>query len=78
MLLSPVWMIGLSLLYIDARIKSEAYDIELLATRRLGAIPDLPPGYLNPLQPALGHTVHNRTVAVEVQPQASTSILNLK
>jgi hypothetical protein len=52
-LLSPVWMIGLCLLYVDERVRSEGYDIELMAARRLGDIPSVPVTYTNPLQPAL-------------------------
>ena len=52
-LLSPVWMIGLCLLYVDERVRSEGYDIELMAARRLGDIPSVPHTYINPLQPAL-------------------------
>ena len=52
-LLSPVWMIGLCLLYVDERVRSEGYDIELMAARRLGEIPSVPHTYINPLQPAL-------------------------
>lgn len=78
MLLSPVWMIGLSLLYVDTRIRSEAYDIELLATRRLGAIPDLPPDYFNPLQPALGHTKNGPSTPLQTGSTASNSMLGLE
>jgi hypothetical protein len=56
-LLSPVWMVGLCLLYIDERVRHEGYDIELMAARRLGEIPDVPQEYLNPLQPALADQV---------------------
>ena len=52
-LLSPVWMVGLCLLYVDERVRHEGYDIELMANRRLGEIPDVPQEYINPLQPAL-------------------------
>jgi hypothetical protein len=52
-LLSPVWMIGLCLLYVDERVRGEGYDIELMAARRLGEIPGVPETYVNPLQPAL-------------------------
>ncbi len=52
-LLSPVWMIGLCLLYVDERVRHEGYDIELMAARRLGDIPSVPSSYVNPLQPAL-------------------------
>lgn len=52
-LLSPVWMIGLCLLYVDERVRAEGYDIELMAAARLGDIPSVPVSYANPLQPAL-------------------------
>jgi hypothetical protein len=52
-LLTPVWMVGLCLLYVDERVRHEGYDIELEAVRRLGEIPDVPADYINPLQPAL-------------------------
>lgn len=52
-LLSPVWMVGLCLLYVDERVRHEGYDIELMAARRLGEIPAVPSTYINPLQPAL-------------------------
>ncbi len=53
-LLSPVWTAGLCLLYVDERVRSEGYDIELMAARRLGEIPAVPRTYSNPLQPAIG------------------------
>jgi hypothetical protein len=40
-LLSPVWMLGLSLLYVDERVRHEGYDIELMAARQLGELPDV-------------------------------------
>ncbi|MGI8545048.1 MAG: hypothetical protein ACR2MD_16430 [Aridibacter sp.] len=52
-LLTPVLMIGLCLLYVDERVHSEGYDIELMAANRLGDIPTVPQTYVNPLQPAL-------------------------
>ncbi len=55
-LLMPVWMIGLCLLYVDERVRHEGYDIELMAARRLGDIPNVPQTYSNPLQPALSKT----------------------
>jgi len=54
-LLSPVWMIGLCLLYVDERVRSEGYDIELIAARNLGEIPAVPKTYINPLLSALSH-----------------------
>ena len=59
-LLSPVWMIGLCLLYVDDRVRREGYDVELLAARRLGSIPAVPSSYQSPLQPALGETKPER------------------
>ncbi|MBX3243259.1 MAG: hypothetical protein KF685_02180 [Acidobacteria bacterium] len=53
-IMSPVWMIGLCLLYVDERVRHEGYDIELLAAANMGDIPDVPSSYVNPLQPALG------------------------
>ncbi len=53
-LLTPVWMLGLSLLYVDERVRHEGYDIELLAAKRLGDVPKQAPGVqFNPLAPAL-------------------------
>ncbi|MDT4897148.1 MAG: hypothetical protein QOH25_2225 [Acidobacteriota bacterium] len=39
-LLAPVWMLGLSLMYVDERVRQEGYDIELIAARQLGAAPN--------------------------------------
>lgn len=55
-LLTPVWMIGLCLLYVDERVRHEGYDIELMAARQLGEIPAVPSQFVNPLQPALATT----------------------
>jgi len=40
-LLTPVWMLGLSLLYVDERVRHEGYDIELMAARQLGELPNV-------------------------------------
>ncbi len=40
-LLAPVWMLGMSLLYVDERVRHEGYDIELLASQKLPAMPDI-------------------------------------
>lgn len=40
-LLTPVWMLGLSLLYVDERVRHEGYDIELMASRQLDELPDI-------------------------------------
>jgi hypothetical protein len=34
-------MLGLSLLYVDERVRHEGYDIELMAARQLGELPDV-------------------------------------
>ncbi|HWW75379.1 MAG TPA: hypothetical protein VNZ44_08285 [Pyrinomonadaceae bacterium] len=52
-LLAPVWMMGLSLLYVDERVRHEGYDIELLAAQVFGEMPAVPEGYRAPLAPAL-------------------------
>jgi len=51
--LAPVWMMGLSLLYVDERVRHEGYDVELLAQQVLGDMPSLPVGHQTPLAPAL-------------------------
>ncbi|MEJ7617151.1 MAG: hypothetical protein WKF30_09380 [Pyrinomonadaceae bacterium] len=53
MLLAPVLIIGLSLLYIDERVRREAYDVELMAMNRLGPMPVLKGNYRVPFAPAL-------------------------
>jgi len=50
-LLAPVWMLGLSLLYVDERVRHEGYDIELMASQRLEAMPQL--NVTSPLAPAI-------------------------
>ena len=51
-LLAPVWMLGLSLLYVDERVRHEGYDVELMAARQLPGFPHLP-GVVSPFAPAL-------------------------
>jgi hypothetical protein len=55
-LLAPVWMLGLSLLYVDERVRHEGYDIELMAAQHLGEMPLLPGGAIAPLAPAISNT----------------------
>ncbi len=50
-LLAPVWMLGMSLLYVDERVRHEGYDIELLASQNLTAMPQL--NFSSPLAPAI-------------------------
>lgn len=52
-ILTPIWTLGLSLLYIDERVRHEGYDVELMAARRLGEPPRVPGAEFNPLVPAL-------------------------
>ncbi|MFY9621153.1 MAG: hypothetical protein WAQ99_15165 [Pyrinomonadaceae bacterium] len=51
-LLAPIWLLGLSLLYVDERVRHEGYDIELMAARQLPPMPELP-GVISPFAPAL-------------------------
>jgi len=50
-LLAPIWMLGLSLLYVDERVRHEGYDIELMAARQLPEMPKL--DVASPLAPAI-------------------------
>jgi len=68
-LLTPVWMIGLCLLYVDERVRHEGYDIELMAAQRLGEIPAVPQDFINPLQPALANQI-----APDKLPERKSSI----
>lgn len=73
-LLTPVWMLGLSLLYVDERVRHEGYDIELMAARQLGELPQT--DVTSPLGTALSSNVRQRTVAPP-QPRPSGRILDL-
>ena len=70
-LLTPVWMLGLSLLYVDERVRHEGYDIELMAARQLGELPDI-----NVTSP-LGTALYSERKAPPPPPKGSASILNL-
>lgn len=50
-LLAPVWMLGMSLLYVDERVRHEGYDIELMASQKLPPMPEL--NVHSPLAPAI-------------------------
>jgi hypothetical protein len=50
-LLAPVWMLGFSLLYVDERVRHEGYDIELMASQKLAAMPKL--NVSSPFAPAI-------------------------
>jgi hypothetical protein len=77
-LLSPVWMVGLCLLYVDERVRSEGYDIELMAARRLGDIPSVPSSYINPLQPALSQPVQAVPPPMPRRGRSDLTTLGLK
>lgn len=49
--IAPVWMLGLSLLYVDERVRHEGYDIELMAAQHLGHMPDI--NVTSPFAPAI-------------------------
>lgn len=72
-LLTPVWMLGLSLLYVDERVRHEGYDIELLAAQQLEKMPDH--GVDSPFGPALSEKV--RPTAPPPPPMATGGVLNL-
>lgn len=73
-LLMPIWMIGLCLLYIDERVRHEGYDIELMAARRLGEIPEVPQEFLNPLHPALGNRQRQNSPAKKKNSSPTTTL----
>ena len=50
-LLAPIWMLGLSLLYVDERVRHEGYDIELMAARQLPKVPNM--NVVSPYAPAI-------------------------
>ena len=70
--LTPVWMLGLSLLYVDERVRHEGYDIELMAARQLGELPDV--NVSSPLGTAL-HSLEGKQPAPG--PRATGRVLNL-
>jgi len=73
-LLTPVWMLGLSLLYVDERVRHEGYDIELMAARQLGDLPDV--NVSSPLGTALSAITGKQSPPAPPAPRSS-SILNL-
>jgi len=70
-MLAPVWMLGLSLLYVDERVRHEGYDIELMAARQLGAMPNL--SVESPYGPAISEGVRK----LPPPPMASGRVLGL-
>jgi hypothetical protein len=70
-LLAPVWMLGMSLLYVDERVRHEGYDLELMASQRLGPMPQL--NFSSPFAPAIS-TAADR---LQLQPGPPGNILGL-
>lgn len=70
-LLTPVWMLGLSLLYVDERVRHEGYDIELMAAQQLGEVPDI-----NVTSP-LGTALYTERKTPPPAPRATGNVLNL-
>ena len=73
-LLTPVWMLGLSLLYVDERVRHEGYDIELMAARQLGELPNI--DVTSPLGTALSSAERTPPPA-PAGPRPSSRILDL-
>lgn len=71
-LLTPVWMLGLSLLYVDERVRHEGYDIELMASQQLGELPDV--NVISPLGTAL-HSMERKQPPPP--PRSSGHVLNI-
>jgi len=71
--LTPVWMLGLSLLYVDERVRHEGYDMELMAARQLGELPDV--NVSSPLGTAL-HSLEAKQPPPG--PMATGRVLNLR
>ncbi len=71
-LLTPVWMLGLSLLYVDERVRHEGYDIELMASQQLGELPDV--NVISPLGTAL-HSMERKQPPP--MPRPSGQVLNI-
>lgn len=74
-LLTPVWMLGLSLLYVDERVRHEGYDIELMAARQLGELPQM--DVTSPLGTALSSNERQPSPPMPSQPRPSSSVLGL-
>jgi len=72
LLLTPVWMLGLSLLYVDERVRHEGYDIELMASRQLEEFPDV--NVTSPLGTALHTTKPKQPPPM---PRPSGNVLNI-
>lgn len=73
-LLAPVWMLGLSLMYVDERVRQEGYDIELMAARQLAPMPNF---YGGPTAPHTATTAQAVAPAPPAQYNSPGSMLGL-
>jgi hypothetical protein len=71
-LLAPVWMLGMSLLYVDERVRHEGYDIELMASQKLPPMPQL--NVSSPFAPAISAGLNR----LPLRPSHSANILGLR
>jgi hypothetical protein len=74
-LLTPVWMLGLSLLYVDERVRHEGYDIELMASQNLPEMPQL--DFSSPLAPAISAGPAAFRPPLRPPPSSPGSVLGL-
>ncbi len=72
-ILAPVWMLGLSLMYVDERVRHEGYDIELMASQRLEAMPSI--DFKSPMAPAISKA--GAPPSMPPPPLRSGSVLGL-
>ena len=75
--LAPVWMMGMSLLYVDERVRHEGYDVELLAAQRFGEMPAVPTGMHAPLAPALASSQETEASHKRTEDKFPGSMLGL-
>jgi hypothetical protein len=73
-ILAPVWMLGLSLLYVDERVRHEGYDIELMASQRLEPMPQM--DFKSPMAPAISKST--APPSMPPPPLRSGGILGLR
>ncbi len=71
--ITPIWMLGMSLLYVDERVRHEGYDIELMASQKLDAMPDI--DVTSPFAPAI--STGPRRLPLQ-RPAHSGSVLGLR
>lgn len=78
-LLVPVLMLGLSLLYLDERVRQEGYDVELIAARQLGGVPNMYGSPHAPYpSPNMAWTQAQATVQPQTQQQTPRSVFGLR